>query len=208
MISPIKSIMDHKEPLQLPEADPLRRFEVDLPQFHLWVQERRIDSHMRGIMSADPRSAVVNAGVLLEEHIKHLLEISTVRVEGYRKFHKASYTEAVSWAYRLGLIDMGLVKELTTMDRIRDWFVLGWPHDMEFEGQEVSVVIDCLRSPRLFFPPEEGDASRPWSMKVFNWTMKRDRRDWWELAIAAVLGEIVELLRDADRPKAQEPVWA
>ena len=208
MISPITSPADRKQRLQLAEDDTLRRFEADLPQFHLWVEERRIASHMREVMTAEPRSAVVNGGVLLEEHIKHLLEISTVRVHGYRKFHKASYTEAVSWAYRLGLIDMVMVKELTTMDRIRDWFVRGWSHDMDFEGREISVMVDCLRSPRMFFPAEEGDAHRPWSMKVFGWTMKRDRRDWWELATAALLGELVELLRDAERPPATQVPWA
>ena len=147
-------------------------------------------------------------GVLLEEHVKHLLEISTVKVEGYRKFHKASYTEAVSWAYRLGMIDMAMVKELMMMDRIRDWFVLGWSHKTDFERPEVAVLVDCLRSPRLFFPLEEGEARRPWSMKVFNWTMKRDRRDWWELSLAALLGELVELLRDAERPPPTEIPWA
>ena len=45
-------------------------------------------------------------------------------------------------------------------------------------------------------------------MKVFNWTMKRDRRDWWELATAALLGERVELLRDAERPLVDEVAWA
>ena len=197
MISPITSPTDRKQRLQVSEDDVLQRFEADLPHFHHWVEERRIASHMREVMTAEPRSAVVDASVLLEEHIKHLLEISTVQVPGYRKFQKASYTEAVSWAYRLGLIDMAMVKELTTMDRIRDWFVLGWQHEMDFEGREMSVMVDCLRSPRRFFPAEEGDAHRPWSMKVFSWTMKRDRRDWWELAVAALLGELVELLREA-----------
>lgn len=208
MNSPITSLGNFKEQHELPEGDPLRRFEADLPQFHLWVQERRIHSHMREVMMAEPRSAVINAGVLLEEHVKHLLEISTVRVQGYRKFHKASNAESISWAFRLGLIDQAMVKELQLMDRLRDWFVLGWSRDIDFEMPEVTVMIDCLRSPRLFFPPNEEDAKRPWSMKVFDWTMKRDRRDWWELAVAALLGELVELLRDAERPDVDEVAWA
>ena len=119
-------------------------------------------------MRAEPRTAVVDAAVLLEERLKHLLEVSTVRVEGYRKFYKGSYTEAVSCAYRLGMIDAAMIKELTTMNRIRVWFVLGWPHKMDFEDREISIIIDCLRSPRLFFPTDEGAAHRPWSMKVFS----------------------------------------
>ncbi|MDA0769035.1 MAG: hypothetical protein O2821_02285 [Chloroflexi bacterium] len=208
MISPITSLVNRNQPLQVVEDDPIRRFQDDLPQFHLWVEERRIAPHMRELMTADPRSAVVNAGVLLEEHVKELLEITTVKIQGYRKFHKTSNTEAVSWAYRLGIIDMAMVKELMMMDRIRDWFVLGWSQNMEFERPEVSVMVDCLRSPRLFFPLDEGDAQRPWSMKVFNWTMKRNRRDWWELSTAALLGELVELLRDAKRPPPTEVPWA
>jgi len=208
MISSITSLLDHIEQPQQAKDDPLRQFETELPNFRLWVEEKRIDSHIRELMRAEPRTAVVDAAVLLEEHIKHLLEVSTVRVEGYRKFHKASYTEAVSWAYRLGLIDAAMVKELTTMDRVRDRFVLGWPHEMDFEDREISVIIDRLRSPRLFFPTDEGAAQRPWSMKVFSWTMKRDRRDWWELAVAALLGELVDLLRDAERPKVDRVAWA
>ena len=207
MISPITSLSEGKQPPEVTEEaenDPLRRFAADLPQFHLWVEERRIAPHIRELMTEEPRSAVVNAGVLLEEHVKHLLEISTVRIEGYQKFQKTSYGEAVSWAYRLGIIDMAMAGELQTMDKIRDWFVLGWSHKKDFEGPEISVIVDCLRSPRQFFPPDEADAQRPWSMKVFNWTMKRDRRDWWELATAALLGELVELLRYAERPPAPE----
>jgi len=208
MISQITSLLDHLEQPQQANGDPLRQFETELPDFHLWVAEKRIDSHVRELMTAEPRTAVVDAAVLLEEHIKHLLETSTVRVEGYRKFQKASYTEAASWAYRLGLIDAAMVKELMAMDRIRDWIVLGWPQKMDFEDREIPVIIDRLRSPRLFFPTDEGAAQRPWSMKVFSWTMKRDRRDWWELAVAALLGELVDLLREAERPEVDRVSWA
>ncbi len=94
------------------------------------------------------------------------------------------------------------------MGRIRDWFVLGWPPKMDFEGREISIIIDCLRSPRLFFPTDEGAAQRPWSMKVFSWTMKRDRWDWWELAVAALLGELVDPLHETERPKVDRVAWA
>ncbi len=200
MISSITSLLDHIERPQLAQGDPLRQFESELPHFHSWVEGKRIDSHLRELMRAEPRTAAVDAAVLLE--------VSIVRVEGYRKFHKASYTEAVSWAYRLGMIDAAMIKELTPIDRIRDWFVLGWPHKMDFKDREISVITDCLCSSRLFFQTDEGAAQRPRSMKVFSWTMKRDRRDWWELAVAALLGELVDLLRETERPKIDRVAWA
>ena len=38
--------------------------------------------------------------------------------------------------------------------------------------------------------------------------MKRDRRDWWELAVAALLGELVDLLREGERPEVGRVSWA
>mgnify|MGYP001390302301 CR=1 FL=1 len=83
MISSITSLLDHIERPQLAQGDPLHQFESELPHFPSWVEEKRIDSHLRELMRAEPRTAVVDAAVLLEEHLKHLLEVSTVRVEGF-----------------------------------------------------------------------------------------------------------------------------
>jgi hypothetical protein len=47
MIPQITSLLDHLEQPQQANGDPLRQFETELPDFHQWVAEKRIDSHVR-----------------------------------------------------------------------------------------------------------------------------------------------------------------
>lgn len=157
------------------------------------------------ISKATPRTAAILSGVIIEDHLKQLLKLSTRDIS--HKFDSMSHFEAMAWAYRLGLIEADMLRELEALRRICSHLAASSSIDTEFETGEIARLVDCLQSPVKFFGATLHERIFP-KPALITWWLQHTNRDWWELSIQVMLGKLEDLIQGVIISQMQEPPWS
>lgn len=149
------------------------------------------------LASAPARAAAVLAVALIEDQLRQLLDIGTIRRPGVKRFavdRQWAIADLSSLAYRMGLLNSRLHREIGTLASIRHRFAHRWDASLSWDHDDIKSLVGQLEYPKQYTPSDY----------VSDALAQPDPEIWWSGSVGAVIANLHQAQLFASPPTEVE----